>query len=288
MIARSNAAGLSEDAEPADDVDRHEWERRNTYLVARNRFTAEEWAEAKAGRCGYVVESGMSARIKRCGDPSAPESPFANCTTHDRVVLDDSPLSWPAGAYSPPEHPYSLGYEDAEDGLEPRPAGDFTDQDYIEGYEAGKAAPRLCTYCGLRPATHTVATEPDAALCSDCARAGRSGGVDTERMATDQRVCAGTTADGEVTGLVSAQRYAASMATAFSVCDAGVAEFTSSLQSLGVSGEAIAAADQAAEAQQGAAAAWRRAHAALVDQDQVAQAYEAAPGAGSREFVTGE
>jgi hypothetical protein len=280
-------ASLNE-ATPQDVTD--DWEQRETYLVARDRFTDEEWAEAMAGRCGYVVESGMSARIKRCGAPSDPESPFANCSTHDRVVLDESPQSWPVGAYNPPEHPYTVGYEDAEDGLEPSPAGDFTDPDYLEGYEAGKAAPRLCTYCGLHPATHTVSSEPDALLCSDCARAGGIGGVETERMATDQRVGAGTTADagGEVTGLVSAQQYAASMASAFSACDAGVEEFTTSLQGLGVSGEVIAAADQAAEAQQTAAAAWHRAHAALLAQDHVAQAYEAAPGAGTRQFVTGE
>lgn len=93
---------------------------------------------------------------------------------------------------------------------------------------------------------------------------------------------------GEVTGLASAKAYAAQMAAAYSGAASSVETFTSSLQDSGVSGEALTAAAQAQEAQEMAAAAWQRALAALSQQDTVAEAYSATPGAGSREFVTSE
>ena len=97
-----------------------------------------------------------------------------------------------------------------------------------------------------------------------------------------------TAQSGEITGLESAKAYAGSMAAAYAATDSSVEEFTSSLEGFGVSGEAIAAAAQAAEAQQVAQAAWEQAHAALSAQDVVKEAYESTPGAGSREFVTSE
>jgi hypothetical protein len=101
-------------------------------------------------------------------------------------------------------------------------------------------------------------------------------------------VLPGYPSSGEITGLQSAKDYAASMAGAYAAAESSLEEFTAGLEAAGVTGEAITAAAQAVDAQANAAAAWQLAHAALSKQDVVANAYAAVPGAGSREFVTGE
>lgn len=92
----------------------------------------------------------------------------------------------------------------------------------------------------------------------------------------------------EVTGLGSAKNFASGMAAAYAATAADVEQFVASLSGCGVSGAAIDAAQRAGEAQQTAEAAWRSCDQALQGQDVVAEAYAATPGAGSREFVTGE
>jgi hypothetical protein len=90
----------------------------------------------------------------------------------------------------------------------------------------------------------------------------------------------------EITGLVTAQRFAAGMAAAHAGAIASVESFRASVTTAGVTGDAVTAADRAAEAQTTAAAAWQRAHTALLEQDPVAEAYAAAPDAGGKEFLT--
>lgn len=93
---------------------------------------------------------------------------------------------------------------------------------------------------------------------------------------------------GEITGLKSALQFAAAMAAIYREHHPDAQVFPDVLRGCGgVSGEAIAAAVQAAAAVAAAALAWRQAHQALAEQLHVAEAYAAAPGAGSREFVTG-
>jgi hypothetical protein len=104
----------------------------------------------------------------------------------------------------------------------------------------------------------------------------------------EDTLTAPNTPSGEVTGLGSAKQYATDMAAAYANSASSVEQFTGSLAGFGVTGEAIAAADQAAEAQQSAASAWEACRVALEKQDIVADAYAATPEAGSKEFVTAE
>jgi hypothetical protein len=53
-------------------------------LLARNRYTDDEWALATAGRCGWEAESGMRPTVVRCRKPSSPKSMYRLCTRHDR------------------------------------------------------------------------------------------------------------------------------------------------------------------------------------------------------------
>lgn len=92
----------------------------------------------------------------------------------------------------------------------------------------------------------------------------------------------------EVTGLVSALAHAREMRKAFEESTAGAEQYAASLANGGVSGEALAAVQQAMEAQQAAAAAWGAAESTLEKHLSVKEAYEANPDAGHREFVTAE
>ncbi len=59
-------------------------------LLARNRYSDEEWELSSSGRCDEVVESGMyMGRIVHCGKPSDPGSFYRLCTEHDEVAQDD-------------------------------------------------------------------------------------------------------------------------------------------------------------------------------------------------------
>lgn len=92
----------------------------------------------------------------------------------------------------------------------------------------------------------------------------------------------------EVTGLASALAHAAEMRAAFEESTAGAEAYLAGLENGGVSGPALAAVQQAMEAQQQAAAAWGQAEATLSRHMGVREQYEANPDAGSREFVTAE
>ncbi|GGM22292.1 hypothetical protein ACFFX1_11220 [Dactylosporangium sucinum] len=92
----------------------------------------------------------------------------------------------------------------------------------------------------------------------------------------------------EVTGLGTATQYAGGMAQAHASSVAATEQFVANLQGNGVSGEVISAATAAQEASNAAAAAWDRANQVLTQHSQVKEAYDANPGAGSKEFVTAE
>lgn len=92
----------------------------------------------------------------------------------------------------------------------------------------------------------------------------------------------------EVTGLISALTHAQQMRQAYEESTASAEQYLAGLQAGGVTGEALAAVQQAMEAQQAAAAAWASAEATLQRHMQVREAYEANRDAGSREFVTAE
>ena len=92
----------------------------------------------------------------------------------------------------------------------------------------------------------------------------------------------------EVTGLASALAHATEMRKAHEESTAGAEQYAASLAAGGVTGEALAAVQQAMEAQQQAAAAWGQAEATLSRHMQVKEAYDANQDAGSKEFVTAE
>jgi hypothetical protein len=92
----------------------------------------------------------------------------------------------------------------------------------------------------------------------------------------------------EVTGLASALAHAAAMRQAYEDSTADSEQYAASLAAGGVTGEALAAVQQAMEAQQAAAAAWGQAEATLSRHMAVKEAYDANQDAGTREFVTAE
>ncbi len=63
-------------------------------LLARDRYSDDEWALASAGRCDWETELGMHPRILRCGKPSSPRSFYRWCDEHDQEARHDNP-----GAY---------------------------------------------------------------------------------------------------------------------------------------------------------------------------------------------
>lgn len=93
---------------------------------------------------------------------------------------------------------------------------------------------------------------------------------------------------GEVSGLVTAQQYAAQMSTAMANQVPLTENFMASLTSNEVSGDAVAAAARAQELSAAASQAWTEANTALHRQDVVKEAYAAVPDAGNKGFVTGE
>ncbi|MEN3308828.1 MAG: hypothetical protein V7603_5030 [Micromonosporaceae bacterium] len=93
---------------------------------------------------------------------------------------------------------------------------------------------------------------------------------------------------GEVTGLVTAQQYAAEMSSAMGDQISATEQFVASLTGAGVTGEAIAAAQRAQELSAQASAAWQTANSALHQQDVVKEAYSTVPDAGEKGFVTAE
>src|SRR5690606_25362891 len=97
-----------------------------------------------------------------------------------------------------------------------------------------------------------------------------------------------TTVNSEVTGLESAIRYVEAMAQS---TRAGVSSIETAMAGLlagQVSGPALTHLTAAQEQLAGAATSFENAAVELNSQRGVKEAYEATPGAGSREFVTGE
>jgi len=92
----------------------------------------------------------------------------------------------------------------------------------------------------------------------------------------------------EVTGLASALAHAQQMRQAYEESTVSAEQYLAGLEAGGVTGEALAAVQQAMEAQQAAAAAWGQAEATLSRHMQVKEAYDANRDAGTREFVTAE
>jgi hypothetical protein len=95
-----------------------------------------------------------------------------------------------------------------------------------------------------------------------------------------------TTVPSEVTGLVTAQTYAAAMTRAYTDIAEQTAQFAAGLGSQGVDGPAVAAVTRAQDATAAAGAAWAQATTALHRQTTVREAYTATPEAGGKAFIT--
>ncbi len=60
-------------------------------MLARNRYTDEEWEVASKGRCGWAVDYRGSGTVF-CNEPSDPRSEYRYCQEHDDALIDDEPL----------------------------------------------------------------------------------------------------------------------------------------------------------------------------------------------------
>jgi hypothetical protein len=97
-----------------------------------------------------------------------------------------------------------------------------------------------------------------------------------------------TDAPSEVSGLSSAQNYAAQMSARMSDQVPRTESFVASLTGADVSGEAVDAAVRAQELSAACSQAWAEANEALQRQNVVKEAYQSTPEAGNKEFVTSE
>jgi hypothetical protein len=61
-----------------------------------DRFTDEEAAAFRAGKCGWVVEFGNGRGAIQCGEPSKSGASFGNCDEHDAEMLVEY---WPDGSH---------------------------------------------------------------------------------------------------------------------------------------------------------------------------------------------
>jgi hypothetical protein len=61
-------------------------------LLARDRYTDEEWAYASAGRCDWVVATYPG--LERCGEPSSPDSFYRWCPEHDQEAREQDPTAY--------------------------------------------------------------------------------------------------------------------------------------------------------------------------------------------------
>lgn len=61
-------------------------------LLARDRYSDEEWALSKAGKCDWLT--GNYPRLTWCGQPSDPVSFYCWCAEHDDEAREQNP-----GAY---------------------------------------------------------------------------------------------------------------------------------------------------------------------------------------------
>lgn len=62
--------------------------------TAPDRFTADEAALYRAGRCTWVIEYGNGRGVIHCRKPSQPGASFGNCAEHNAELLEDY---WPDG-----------------------------------------------------------------------------------------------------------------------------------------------------------------------------------------------
>lgn len=53
-----------------------------------DRFTEEEAAIFRAGKCGWTVEFGNRSGVIHCGEPSEPGVSFGNCAAHGAEMLE--------------------------------------------------------------------------------------------------------------------------------------------------------------------------------------------------------
>lgn len=58
-------------------------------LLARSRYTDEEWALSRAGRCDWPTAYYPKPQL--CGRPSAPKSFYRWCAEHDEVARRENP-----------------------------------------------------------------------------------------------------------------------------------------------------------------------------------------------------
>jgi len=56
-------------------------------LLARGRYTDEEWEYASAGICDW--ETATYPELERCGQPSDPNSHYRYCAEHDDQAHDN-------------------------------------------------------------------------------------------------------------------------------------------------------------------------------------------------------
>ena len=94
-----------------------------------------------------------------------------------------------------------------------------------------------------------------------------------------------TPATAEITGLVSAMNHVAALTKTYEQHATTGDTFVATLAGREVSGQAVAAAQRAREAERLAAGHWAACHQALTQQLTVKDAYTATPGAGSKQFL---
>ena len=61
-------------------------------LLARNRYTDEEWKQANSGRCGWVIDYRRSGPVF-CNTPVDPRSQYRFCQEHDEDLADKVPAA---------------------------------------------------------------------------------------------------------------------------------------------------------------------------------------------------
>jgi hypothetical protein len=127
--------GLALYTEDGDDVSDLSAYRGSSAPARRlDHLTEEEWAQSDAGKCTHQVSAKSFDQAEEyCDKPRDLRSPYDQCAKHDREVYDESPTAWDGGSYVPPEHPYSLGYDDGEAG---KPTSS-NDPDYLDGHARG-------------------------------------------------------------------------------------------------------------------------------------------------------
>lgn len=240
---------------------------------------ADRW-QARQDRDGPAGPEPVTAGDPRPGSPGEPDRPAPHGGDrprhdpveptpghdHDRAQDDGwtpSPRDHDGPVEPPPADPWQRR-DDDEDGGPARLADPQTD-------------PLTPDRTDRRPQELEARPGPDGRWEVD--PNGQPGGAQRERG--DHKMA-------EVTGLATALAHASEMRQAHEQSVAGAEQYAASLAAGGVTGEALAAVEQAMEAQQQAAAAWAQAEATLGRHVQVRESYQANPDAGTREFVTAE